>query len=347
MKFQKLVLDEIYRCYCTSSVTIDGELHLLLASEEVDGPCYAYSGPDFSRKEVVWEHAGGTMSIVEIPGTNGEFLAVQNFFPGFKSATAKIVWGRYDRNQGWIIRDLIQLPYVHRFDILSAGGTNYFMGATLCTSKKEREDWSDPGKVYVGELPKDLNQPLVLQPILEGLCRNHGYSRGVYQGKMAGYVTCDQGIFVVAPPDETTQTWTVHQLADWRVSDVAVFDLDGDGAAELVTIEPFHGDQFKIYHAGNGGYQAVYHYPGEIEFAHAVWAGLLRGRPVVIGGIRRKNCELFMVEYQPANPSQYETTLIETGGGPSNVAIVNQKERDLIICANHTRNEAALYIVTD
>lgn len=347
MKFNKVILDQIYRCYCTSSVTIDGELHVLLAGEEVDGPCYSYSGNDFSKKEVVWEKAGGTMSIVEIPGTNGEFLAVQNFFPGFKSEKAKIVWGRYDKETGWVIKDFLELPYVHRFDIISSNGSNYFIGATLCTSKKEREDWSDPGKVYVGELPKDLNQPMSITPLLEGLCRNHGYSRGEYEGKTAGYVTCDEGIFAVTPPDQTAGKWAMRQLADWRVSDVAVFDLDGDDGQELVTIEPFHGDMFKIYKADNGVYKEVYSYPNEIAFAHAVWAGKLRGEPVVIGGIRRMNCELFMVRCLNAERQEYETTIIEKGGGPSNVVIVNQKERDIIICANHTKNEAAVYIVTD
>ncbi len=346
MKFTKKRLDQVERCYSTAHIRIDGELYALFASEQVAGPCYAYSGPDLSQKETVWEKAGGTMSIVEIPGTNGQFLGVQNFFPGFQAQKAKLVWGKRDGVKGWQVQDFIDLPYVHRFDILRSGGVNYLVAATLCGSKKDREDWSDPGKVYVGVLPETPEEGVHLTPLLEGLVKNHGYWRGELGGQPCGFITCDNGVYTVIPPQTPGGEWETKRLLDIPVSDVAIYDLDGDGEDEIITIEPFHGDQVKIYHKADDGYQVVYTYPGEYNFAHALWAGRLRGIPAVVLGIRRLQAELAIIRFSPEK-SSYVETIIDQGCGPSNVDVIPQKESDLILCANNSVHEAAVYIVTD
>jgi hypothetical protein len=63
------------------------------------------------------------------------------------------------------------------------------------------------------------------------------------------------------------------------------------------------------------------------------------------GGIRRKNCELFIMQHHPEK--EYEARIVEQGIGPSNVAVVNGDGRDFIISANYTRNHAAVYVVSD
>lgn len=346
MNITKKHLDNLERCYCTGHVTIDGELYALLASEQIDGPCYAYTGPDLSKKEIVWEKAGGTMSIIEIPDSNGQFLGVQNFFPGFQSEGAKIVWGKRDAAKGWIIEDFLDLPYVHRFDILSSGGVNYLAAATLCGSKQSREDWSDPGKVYVGILPDTPKQTIQMTPLLNDLVKNHGYWRGRLNGRPCGFFTCESGVYAVMPPETPKADWKTKRLLNVPVSDIAIYDLDGDGEDEMVTIEPFHGDSVKIYHQSDEGYRVVYIYPGEYKFAHALWAGRLRGMPAVILGIRRMNAELVIIKYSPESGS-YTEYVIEKGSGPSNVDVVTQQDRDIILCANNSIHEAAAYFVTD
>jgi hypothetical protein len=346
MNFTKRHLDDMERCYCTGHVTIDGMLYALLASEQIGGSCLAYTGPDLCQKEIVWEKAGGTMSIIEIPDSNGQFLGVQNFFPGFQAESSKIVWGRRDTAQGWVIEDFLQLPYVHRFDILSANGLNYLVAATLCGSKQEREDWSDPGKVYGGVLLGNPTQGISIKPLLTNLVKNHGYWRGILNGRQCGFFTCESGVYAVLPPENPGADWTTQHLLSVPVSDVALYDLDGDGEEEMVTIEPFHGDCVKIYHKTNDGYQVVYTYPGEYRFAHALWAGKLRGVPAVILGIRRIQAELAVIRYSPESDSYIES-LIDKGCGPSNVDVVSQPERDIILCANNFIHEAAAYFVTD
>jgi hypothetical protein len=343
MNIEKITLDTMERCYAAGTLTADGNLYAVFASESIDGPCYAYTGDRFEKKEVIWEKAGGTMSLIQIPGSNGEFIAVQRFFPGFQSAEAKLVWGRR-ANGIWEIRDLVSLPYVHRFDLFTVEDEIYVLAATLCGSKKNREDWSDPGKIYAGKLPPRPEDGMSFTTVSENHTKNHGYCRGVWEGKQAGFITSEEGLFAVILPDKKGGSWKIDPIIRRPIGDIALADLDGDGSDELVTIEPFHGDTFLVNKKTGKGYEVVYRYPGEIEFAHAVTGCTLRGKPAIVGGIRRKNCELFILQYHPERG--YEAQIVEQGIGPSNVAVVNIGDRDFIISANHTQNHAAVYIIT-
>ena len=81
MKITKKTLDDMYRSYCASYITIGGETCALIASEEEGYPCYMYSGRDFEKRETVWEKGGGCMSIIPIPNKNNEFFS-QSIFLG-------------------------------------------------------------------------------------------------------------------------------------------------------------------------------------------------------------------------------------------------------------------------
>ena len=91
------------------------------------------------------------MSMVPIPGTNGEFLAVQKFFKMFQWEEAKLVHVKPLADGRYAVTDVLHLPYIHRFDLLPVGDRLYFIGCTLATTKDSREDWSNPGKIFVGE----------------------------------------------------------------------------------------------------------------------------------------------------------------------------------------------------
>lgn len=345
MKIEKITLDTMERCYAAAALAANGNLYAVFASESVDGPCYAYTGERFEKKEVIWEKGGGTMSLIQIPGTNGEFIAVQRFFPGFKSAEAKLVWGRRKGDGVWETRDLASLPYIHRFDLFAVEDEIYVLAATLCGSKKDREDWSDPGKVYTGRLPSRPEDGMDFTPLSENHVKNHGYCRGVWEGVQAGFITSEEGLFAIMPPPKKGGAWKVDPVIRRPIGDIALADLDGDGVDELITIEPFHGNKFLVNKKTQDGYKAVYSYPGEIDFAHAVVGCVLRGKPSVVGGIRRKNCELFILQYNPEKG--YEAQIVEQGIGPSNAAVVNGCGRDFILSANHTQNHAAVYVVSD
>ena len=94
MTIEKKTLDTMDRCYAVAAFKVDGRLQLFYASEG-HGPCYMYDAQSLERK-VVWEEPGGTMCIVPLENTDGDFLAVQNFFPTFQSEKSTIVYGHYN-----------------------------------------------------------------------------------------------------------------------------------------------------------------------------------------------------------------------------------------------------------
>lgn len=339
MKISRKHLCDLPFCYAVSPVTIDGRMHFILATDD-EGPCYSIDSETLDMK-TVWSSPGGTMSIVPLPGTNGEFLASQRFFPGFNAAECEIVHARFDGTV-WQVRPWMKVPYLHRFDILTRGGIQYLLFCTLAETKKNTDDWTKPGKLYAAELPSDHSRPDVLHEIAGGMTRNHGYCRLQRDGYTAAMTGCDEGVFEVLPPETRGGAWTVTKILDRRVSDVAVCDIDGDGFEELATIEPFHGTDFVVYHQSAGGYEEIYRYPGKMNFVHTVWGGLLRGEPVFIGGCRALDKEMFMLRYRGG---VIHEELIDAGLGPSNVAVIRDEAQDMILTANREAHQGSVYIV--
>lgn len=344
MKINKIRLDDIQRCYCASSININGELHALFASEDPQNVCNAYHGENFENKVNVWDDAGGCMSIIPFENRKNEFLAVQEFYLKVSPSLSKLVWGRYDDTLNKIVfKDLFNLPYLHRFDIYNVDGEEYLVLATIAKSKENKEDWSNPGQIYLAKLPSDLNDPIELKEIATDMFINHGYSKSVYNGKVCGYFSSEQGVLRLTPPTTKGGEWNLEKIMDKKVSDIAFVDIDNDGELEMMTIEPFHGNIIKIYKLVNNEYTEVFKYPTEIDFAHALVGGKVAGINTFIIGIRRVNCELALVQYIN---NEYKVTIIEEGVGPANVALINRENDDLILSANHTKNEAAIYVVT-
>jgi hypothetical protein len=341
MKITKHHLCDLPSCYAAASIQRDGRTLLLLAPD-APGPCYAFDSETYER-ETVWEEPGGTMAMVPVTGGNGDFLAVQRFFPGFQAQDAEIVYVQ-NKSGKWLVNTLFKLPYVHRFDILERDGRPYILCGTLCTTKKNEDDWSSPGGLYAAELPANLHSPLLPVRIAGNMTKNHGFWRVTNNGVTSALTSCDQGVFQVLPPYEYGEKWSVNRVFDKPVSDIAIGDIDGDGVEEMAAIEPFHGNQFNIYRKSSKGYSLMYSYLPKIEFLHVVWGGRLRGEPVFIGGCRGGNKELFLLRWQDG---KIVIEIIEAGAGPANISVVNGKGRDLILVANHESGEGAVFIVTN
>jgi hypothetical protein len=343
MKIEKQFLTNMNRCYSCNSIKVDGQRRIVLATEG-EGPCLAWEGPDYAQSHSVWEAPGGTMSIVPIEGTNGEFLAVQKFFKMFQWEEAKVVHVKPLPDGTYAVTDVLQLPYIHRFDLLTVNGRHYFIGCTLATTKESKEDWSNPGKIWVGEYTGP--GPLQVRVLKEGLTQNHGYDRLVRNGQMIGLVTSKEGAFEVLPPQTPDGEWTVSQFMDWPISDISAIDIDGDGELEYATIEAFHGQYFRVYKKVDGEFKMIYEHPEVTEFYHVVVGATLAGEPVFVGGCRRGKQQLFFVRAKSRSPLELEAVLVEEGVGPSNAYVLNEPGRDVLVAANREKAEAALYFVT-
>lgn len=343
MNIEKIFLDEIYRCYSTMAMELDGELHYFFASEEKGHPCYAYPHHDLKKRKTVWAQGGGTMSMIPLPNTKNQFIAIMDFYLKECPSQAKLVWFTY-KEGAFIQKDLFYLPFLHRFDLYQVQEDIYFIGATIAHDKKDKEDWSLPGKIYTAKLPKDLNQTqdIKLEVLVDGLFRNHGYTRATEQD--GGYFGSDEGITRVTIPQKMGVAWQVERILSGQIGEIAVGDVNHDGKEEIMTIEPFHGKTIKIYEYLNEEYETVFTYPREMDFAHTLVSAKVNGVQSFIGGIRRVNPDLFIAQYIGYD---YQIILVDEGCGPANLNVIDVEGKTIIHSANHTKNEAALYVVSE
>lgn len=344
MKFSKKVIVRLNKCYSIAPLYYKGNQCLLVAAEK-QGPCYLFD-VDGNLLDTVWEGPGGVMTMAQVPGTDGRFLAVHEFYSPNDSANARIVAATPGEN-GWEISDFVSLPFVHRFDILRRNGVSYLVACTIKSAHLHKDDWSSPGKAYTAVLPDDLSEisvanPLKLEVLMEGLYRNHGYCRVTGEDYDSCLVTADQGVFRITPPAERTGSWTVRQLTSEPTSDAVLIDLDMDGEDELFAFTPFHGETITISKCISGEYRQVYSNHGSTEFLHAICSGQIAGKNAVVAGHRKGNKGLYLYTYDH-RLSSYKFEQIDQGGGPANACIYHHDGEDRIIATNYESGEVVIY----
>lgn len=332
MKFEKIFKDELDHCYAIMRLQQGDHDFIVVASEE-NKPCYAYDLNNDYQRTTVWPDVGGTMTMVQIPGTLN-FLATQKFYPGFNSAACRIVKETFN-GQDWDQTIVGDFPYIHRFDILpKADGKGYwYVGCSIANSKKDTDDWTDPGKVWVGDYDDDAARVDNLRALPDfTLTKNHGYKR------MNGYslITGVQGIFKLTPPTATAD-WQLEQLSDIETSDIFSADINQDGREEYLTIEGFHGPYLRV---SDDHFNSITRSEADTPFGHAIWGGKLGDRDYFIFGWRsgKQNLELITSDHLDAQ-------LIDQQVGPSNVTVYEKNGQTYLLSANREANQVAIYAI--
>lgn len=339
MKIKKLLSDRLEACYAVAHLQDRTHDYLLVASE-TEHACFAYDVNDHFRRTTVWDDVGGTMSIIQIPGTL-DFLATQKFYPGFNAKDCQIVYARFEAGR-WSVTKLRDFPYLHRFDLIEgAGGLIHFIGCTIANSKSFAEDWSDKGKIFVGRLDSETINLTDLEELPLRLLKNHGYYGIKEEG--CSLITAVEGVFKLTYPEfSDTGTWRLDSLFGEETSDIVQVDLDGDGFSEKVIIQGFHGDALRVL---NHDFTAeLFRHPESTEFGHAIWAGQLLNQPVFVFGWRAGKQDLMLYR---ESQGQITPLMIDAGSASSNCLAFEKEGRAYIFSANNGRGEAALYELTE
>lgn len=335
-----------------AELTYQGAHRFLVAAEKHD-PCYLFD-EDGVRLETVWTEPGGVMTMVQVPGSDGQFLATHKFYSPNDSKEAKIVIATPKGKDDWEIRTLCDAPFVHRFGILNRNGVNYLLVCCLKSGHEYKEDWRFPGACYAAVLPQDLSgfdrdHPLPLTRIKDGMLRNHGYSQVRLEGHDAAVVGCEEGTFLFTPPAAPGESWEIRQLCAVPSSDSILLDLDGDGKLELGCISPFHGSSLTIYHLDEfDNYVPQWKYgrpEAETGMIHATWAGELLGKAAWVVGWRRGTRNTIAITWEDGS---YQTELIDRDTGCANmIHFVNARGQDVIVGTNREIDEVAMYTITE
>ena len=320
MKVEKKKLGTLEKCYCVQRLVFEGKEHLLIAAEKQDA-CQLFN-IEGEYEETIWEQPGGTMSMVQVPESDGVFLATHKFYSPNDSKEAKIVCVSPE-NHGWNVNTIKELPFVHRFDILKRNGVQYLIACTIKSDHQYKEDWTSPGKVYAGVLPSDLSSysednQVALTVIQDGMTKNHGYYKVECDGQESAIISCQEGIFRFTPPVAPDKEWEIKKLLDVSASDAVLMDLDGDGKKELIVIAPFHGEQILIYKEEGDTFEKV-----------------------VIGHRKgKRNLYLF---FWDAKKKKFVHEVIDEDCGSANVIHFKREGKDFLVATNREINEIAMY----
>lgn len=326
--------------YCISLMELQGRQYCITASEDRDGELLLIDTQTKSVQKVTGL-SGGVMSILPIPEREGEFLAIQRFYPVFDSKEAEIVHCRLGHLDGETIpatvRTVADLPYVHRIALTGTPQARTLVAATLCHGKDYIDDWSKPGAVYSYRLDSELNV-FDRRLLLDGIYKNHGMYQYRKTGGMYVLVSGEQGVWVI------DGTGACEKLCNEPVSDLCMFDVDGDGMDEMICIAPFHGDTLKVLKKSGDAWITLAQ--EKLSFGHAVWCGLCSGAPVILacnrGGDRATTL------YRPVRSGEkLDLTCVDVdlGVGATNIAVQPQAQGLVLYAANHGCDETARYMI--
>ncbi len=346
MKAEKQVIANLNKCYAVSELSYDGKRHLICAAEKED-PAYVFE-LDGTRIDTLWESPGGVMTLAQYPLSSDDdpiLMATYKFYSPNNSAAAKIVY--YTREDGkWIVHTLCDLPFVHRFGIVCRNGAYYIVACTLKSAHAFKDDWTCPGRIWVGKLPENIREysedhQLELTPLVSGLYRNHGFCKlsEDYEYVLVG---TENGVYRVDPPAEADGEWTAEKLIDTPTSDMLYQDYDGDGEKELLVLSPFHGDTLTIYKNKGGKFEPVYTCEKKMPFLHAIWGANIEGKEYAFIGNRQEDRELLAIHYD----NGYVIEILDQGAGPANCMYFKDGDAHKLIAANRETDEIAIYTLS-
>lgn len=331
---RKKVIIELPFVYTINEFSLGDQIFIAAGSEQ-NYPAYLVN-PENYKKTLVSDGPGGMMSIMPVPGWNNSLVSVMGLFPPFIGFEAGIYLHTL-RNGAWSARKVLSLPFSHRCEILTYNGENHLFVASVSSYKENPGDWSKPGELYQLSMRDIESDNWNMELILDNVFRNHGMNKYVIGNKEVVCISGAEGIFSIQPGDK--KKWQVTRLFDHEVSEFSFFDLDNDGADELITIEPFHGNNLNVYKNITGNWHNIYISP--LSFGHGLSVGKFQNNNVIVVGNRRDSGSLEL--HKVFSVDRIEKTIIEDNAGPTQTKVFSYKNTDYIMSANQLKNEVALY----
>jgi len=332
MRFEATVIHRMGMPYALGTFQGKAGVSVVCATED-HGPAVV-SQPPYASARTLVDGPGGCMALVSDPDAPAELWAVMGCFVGYRFQGGGIY-----RIRGGELSRAADLPFAHRIGVVRRGGSRLLVAANLAADKKDAADWTRPGAVYAAELGAPEGR-LVLEPVLEGVHRNHGFLVTQLEGKDCVLIGCAEGLFAL-DLEAGGPGWTSRQVLPQEVSEVAVADLDGDGADELVTIEPFHGSALRVYHRSGKRWEPFWE--AEISFGHCVLAGAFQGQQSVLVSNRTGSKDLLLFQFSRENPSRPARVVVDAGAAAANMLVLRWDGRDRIFSANQAAGALVMY----
>ncbi|MGI6160555.1 MAG: hypothetical protein ACOYJD_00845 [Christensenellales bacterium] len=343
MRITKEKLADLYMGYSVTLTTISGREYCIAASEIKGGRILAI---DCETKEVsdIRGLIGGIMGIVPIEGEERSFIAIQKFYPVFKSEEAEVIkFSIGEKSEGGfdaVIEAALPLPFVHRVAVAGGGRRTKVFAATLCREKSDVDDWTSPGALYMLEFPEQKSGEVKKTILADGIHRNHGLFQSKRGAASYTYISGDEGVFKI-----NEDTLRVKHILSEPVSDICIFDIDGDGEDEMAAIAPFHGDELIVYKNIENEWRRTV--TESVGFGHGIWCGRIGAANYIILLERGKEKAIIMYEVEKRNGGiSLKPRNIDVGVGATMIEAVQKDGQTIIYVMNHAAGEVARYTLT-
>ena len=330
---EKKSILEIQSVYTANAFLIDGVPYVGAGSETT--PAVYVHDLQAGTSCFVNGCPGGVMSFVPAPGHPDLFYSIMGLFPPFVGMEAGVFMHRRT-GETWETAKAMALPFAHRCDILEKEGRSWLFAASCSKFKENPADWSQSGELYVIPLDTETGLPGTPELVYDKIWRHHGMLKARVHGDDTLLFSGAEGVFYMV---RENGAWKTCRLFDHEVSEFGLLDLDGDGADELVTIEPFHGNTLNVYKNAGGSWEKLY--TDELWFGHGLSCGMFRGEPVIVVGNRRGPLTLNL--YRRLPDGRFAKEILEEQAGPTQTQVFTADGRDYILSANQLKNEVALY----
>lgn len=331
----KKVILNIESVYTATAFQIGAET-FVAAGSETKPEVYLYN-LNTGTSSFVDGCPGGVMSFVPVPGNPDLFYSIMGLFPPFLGLEAGVFM--HNRASGkWVTTKAMELPFAHRCDILHRDGKNYLFAVSCSKFKENPTDWTQNGEIYVIRLD-EKGMPQTPELVDNSILRNHGMLKTTVNGVETLCVSGAEGIFYL--DQQAGDTWSLKPLFDKEVSEFCFIDLDGDGQDELVTIEPFHGENLNVYKLNGSNWEQKFN--ASLSFGHGLSCGMFKNEPVIMVGNRRGSFTLDMFKATNVDKGQFTREAIEEEAGPTQTLVFKANNTDYILSSNQKKNEVAIY----
>jgi len=372
VRFEKQSLCTMNMPYALGTFDLDGEQCVVGATED-HGPVMMIRPPFREAGELI-SGPGGCMALLADRKRPGTLFAVMGCFLGYKFQEGGVYRIRQDSEEGVRQRGhvataesagagragelsasafratkILDLSFAHRIELVDRPAGRYLIAAALAADKRDPADWSQSGALYAAPVPVgadlDARNSWRLAPILEGIHKNHGLLVTRFQGRRTVLLSGSEGLFALdleAPGDG----WPFRRIIDREISEIAVFDLDGDGRDELITIEPLHGNALRVYRESAAGWELAWE--DELAYGHCLWAGEIARRRSILVSNRSGSRDLILFQFansRTAGTLGPERVVVDAGAGSANMLVVASGGVERIFATNQGSGEISVYTV--
>ena len=332
---KKKILD-ITSVYTANAFQNDSGFYIGAGSEAAEGEVYLYNLSNCDSSPIP-RQPGGMMSFIPVPGKRDLFISVMGLLPNFNGEDAGVyLHTRMETN--WESGKALGLPFAHRCETFSKDGKHYLIAVSVSQYKNSPEDWSRPGEMYVVDLENCEYKKWIPELIDKSIRKNHGMCKTTINDLEVVCVCGTEGIYYI---DRVGEEWRINPVLQKEVSEMAFFDLDGDGENELVTVEPFHGNTLNIYKKDGANW--VQKFSDGLSLGHGLSAGIFKSEPTIVVGNRAGSMALEAFIVRDLLRGTVERKLIEEGVAPTQTQVFTYDSKDYILSANQKKNEVALY----